>query len=595
VIKSVSDEPIYKLLSPENNVVYRVPPYQREYSWSKQQWDELFDDLLESDVDSGHFLGTIICVNQSENLTLEGILELIDGQQRMTTLSLLLAAIYGTLEAHSGELDEDDRTDLSNLRRQLVLKRPTRERVRPQKQNSNYDDYLNVLNGAGVEIDAPKVRNLGNRRIKRAYSHFLSRIQTHAEQTGKDVNEVAFDVLGRVKRATLVKLEVANHADAFVLFESLNNRGLPLTPIDLIKNNLLATSDRRSGLGAGRAFERWNELLTDLGDDYAIQERFFRHYYNAFKASLPPVSNAPVATRSKLIRIYETLIAADLNDFLDGVSAAGAIYKRIIGNLDDEDEVTELDRALAALSRAQGAPSHVLLLFLMRNRQQFGLTDTHLVAITRLLSSFFVRRNLTGTPQTYVLQTLFMDIIGQLGGRGGDEVESTVCEQLRRVSAGDEVFRERLHGPIYDENVEVARFILVSLAEQGMTKETRTDLWEYERTHYKWTIEHILPQGDNLPAAWIDMLGGDRDRAAEIQQRYVHTLGNLTLTGYNSNLGNKSFEEKKERKDANGNFIGFRNALRLNQDVAAAERWTDVEITQRTHQLADAAMLLFPL
>jgi hypothetical protein len=152
MIKSVSDVPVYTLLSPENNIVYWVPPYQREYSWSKQQWDELFDDLLESDAVAGHFLGTIICVNQTENSTQEAVLELIDGQQRMTTLSLLLAAIYGTLRANKADLDDDERTDLSNLRRQLVLKQPVRARIRPQKQNFNHDDYLNVLKLAGVEI-----------------------------------------------------------------------------------------------------------------------------------------------------------------------------------------------------------------------------------------------------------------------------------------------------------------------------------------------------------------------------------------------------------------------------------------------------------
>ena len=202
----------------------------------------------------------------------------------MTTLSLLLAAIYGTLQANKADLDDDERTDLSNLRRQLVLKQPARSRIRPQKQNFNHDDYLNVLKLAGVEIDAPKVRNLGNRRIRRAYGHFANRIEAYAQESGKSVVDISLDVLGRVERATLVKLEVTSHADAFVLFESLNNRGMPLTPIDLIKNSLLAAADRHPALGAKKAFERWNELLTDLGDDYGVQERFFRHYYNSFKA-----------------------------------------------------------------------------------------------------------------------------------------------------------------------------------------------------------------------------------------------------------------------------------------------------------------------
>ena len=88
MIKSVGDEPIFSLLSPDHKVVYQVPQYQREYSWSRQQWDDLFDDLLEADLaGSGHFLGIIICVNRTRNTTHENVLELVDGQQRMITLS----------------------------------------------------------------------------------------------------------------------------------------------------------------------------------------------------------------------------------------------------------------------------------------------------------------------------------------------------------------------------------------------------------------------------------------------------------------------------------------------------------------------------
>ncbi|WP_137725912.1 DUF262 domain-containing protein [Prescottella subtropica] len=595
MIKSVDNVPVYTLLSPENTIVYRIPTYQREYSWSKQQWDDLFDDLLDSVGDSGHFLGTIICVNQTENATQETVLELIDGQQRMTTLSLLLAAIHGCLEARRDQLDEDDLTDLTNLRRQLVLRRPIRPRLRPQKQNSNYEDYLNVLSRIGIDIEHPKVRNLGNRRIMRACTHFTNRIESRADETGRDVIDIALDMLGRVKNATLVKLEVESHSDAFVLFESLNNRGMPLTPIDLIKNNLLAASDRRDGFDTDKVFARWNDLLADLGDDYKNQERFFRQYYNAFKAALPAVAKAPIATRTNLIRIYETLIAADLAAFLDGITTVGSAYKRIIGNLDDEDTRTGLDSALRALSRAQGSPSHILLLFLMLRRDDLDLTETQLEQITRLLASFFVRRNLTGTPQTYTLQARFMDLIDQVTPLRGDDVEATVREGLRRVSASDEYFLEKLSGQIYDENADVARFVLVSLAEHGFTKETWTDLWERESTHYKWTIEHILPQGVNLPEEWVAMLGGDRETAGDIQQRVAHTLGNLTITGFNSNLGNRSFAYKKDRKDGRGNAIGFRNGLSLNADVVTADQWTEHEIEARTAVLAQRTLELFPI
>lgn len=289
MIKSVANAPVFQLLSPQDTVVYEIPKYQREYAWSKQEWDELCDDLLEDDgYGSGHFLGTIICINRTSNANQENILELVDGQQRLTTLSILMASIYRFLTDHSDQLDSDGRFDLDSLGRRLVLKDPVRLRVRPQSQNSNHDDYLNVLKTSGLNVKAPTVKFLGNRRIKKCYNHFRDRLD-HLAGPKSSVKPV-LELLNCVKRAILVKLEVESTADAFTLFESLNNRGIPLTPIDIIKNSLLATADKRnSGVTVDDVFEQWNELLRDLGDDYKTQERFFRHYYNAFKSELPVV------------------------------------------------------------------------------------------------------------------------------------------------------------------------------------------------------------------------------------------------------------------------------------------------------------------
>jgi len=145
VIKSVVDAPVFNLLSAQDTVVYEIPKYQREYAWSKQQWDELFDDLLEEDdTSSGHFLGTIICINRTSNATQESVLELVDGQQRLTTLSILMAAIHKVLTDHADRLDEDGRVELNLLRRQLILKDPTRLRVRPQIQKGLLHDQVTV-------------------------------------------------------------------------------------------------------------------------------------------------------------------------------------------------------------------------------------------------------------------------------------------------------------------------------------------------------------------------------------------------------------------------------------------------------------------
>lgn len=595
MIKSVANDPVHKLLSAEDTVVYEIPKYQREYAWTRQQWDELFSDLLEEDDSTtGHFLGTIICINRTSNATKENVLELVDGQQRLTTLSILLAAIYAFLKEHADQLDEDGQIDVNNLRRQLVLKDPIRPRVRPQAQNNNNDDYLNVLKTAGIEIKAPTVKFLGNRRIMKAYNHFSGLIDQHAGS--KSSVAPVLDLLSRVKQAILVKLEVESSSDAFTLFESLNNRGIPLTPIDIIKNSLLAAADRKrpKGLSADHVFEQWSELLRDLGDDYKIQERFFRHYYNAFKDELPSIPKVQVATRSNLIRIYDRVIDVDLERRLDDILLCGGLYRRIVGNLDADEARDSFDEALANLARVQGAPSEALLLYLMAYRDAREVSDEQLTEVTEILTSFFVRRNLTGSPASNLLQRLFMSIISEVSGMTGQRIVETVRKRLRKVVSSDTEFYSKLTGPLYNENADVTRYILIALAQDAMTKETFTDLWEREGRNYKWTIEHILPQGSGLPKDWQSMLGG-AEAAAAVQQQHVHRLGNLTITGYNSTLGNRSFAYKKNRKDIKGKYVGFKNGFDLNSDVVSAGQWTEDEIEIRTKKLAKRALELFPL
>lgn len=590
MIKSATQYPVHSLISHEGNTHYRVPPYQREYSWQKPQWEELFDDLVEAE--GAHFLGTIICLNSTLDAVEANVLELVDGQQRMTTITLLMAAIHSILQEHKTEMDDDSIADLANLRRQLVRKQDGEPRLRPQRQGHNLDDYTTVLNKAGLPVEPSWVAYMSSRRLHRCYQHFKKEIGDYADDQGVSIVEAAQRVLAAVSQAILVKIEVDNHADAFVLFESLNNRGMPLTPVDLIKNHLLAESERLKVMDVDAAFKQWNAMLTNLGDNYANQERFLRHYYNAFKRELPPVVNANVATRSNLIRIYEAQVASGVVPFIEAIVAASALYGRITGR---KDEGQPLDQAFRSLSRAQGAPSYVLLLWLMSKGPVLGYSDGDVAKVTQLLTNFFVRRNLTGYPQTYALPRLFMDIIEAIEGESEGHRIHRIADTLANESVSDEAFRERLLGPVYEDNVDVTRFILTTLAEDAMTKETAQDLWARQsKNQYVWTIEHILPQGANLPPGWLDMLGG-KTAARAVQDEHVHRLGNLTITGYNSSLGNKSFAEKRDRKDKNGNHIGYKNGLKLNENLASESEWTADHIEKRTQKLADMVVARFPL
>lgn len=408
MIKSANQYPVHTLFSHEGNVLYTVPPYQREYSWHKAQWEDLFEDLIEAD--GAHFLGTIITLDQTMD-TLEGnILHVIDGQQRLTTLTLLLAAVYSVLKMNNDDLDDDTRTDVTNLGRMLVRKADERPRVTPQKQGLNLFDYLKVLEEAGLPVEGEWKPYYPSRRISKCYHYFRSAILKLAETEGLTEIEAALRVHEAALKTVIVKIEVASHADAFVLFESLNNRGMPLSPVDLIKNHLLAESEKKQIMNVDQAFKHWNEMLTNLGDSYSTQERFLRQYYNAFKSELPDVPNASVATKSSLIRIYEKLLEQDLKKVIDALVDASKIYGRI-NCVVELDQPTSLDRAFQRLMRAQGAPSYVLLMWLMAKRDELELNDAHAEATADLLTSFFVRRNLTGYPPTYALAKLFMTAI----------------------------------------------------------------------------------------------------------------------------------------------------------------------------------------
>lgn len=591
VIKSANQYPVHTLLSYEGNLMYRVPPYQREYSWQKAQWEALLEDLIEAD--GAHFLGTIITLNQTTDAVESGLLEVIDGQQRLTTITLLMAAIHSVLTEHKDTLDDDTKTDLTVLGRQLVRKGDGKPRLTPQTQGNNRDDYAKVLSQAGLNVDAKWIAYFPTRRISKCYNYFRDAIADIADAEAVGREAVALRLLKAVQQAILVKIEVANHADAFVLFESLNNRGMPLTPVDLIKNYLLAEAERKKIMGVDVAFKHWNVMLTNLGDNYATQERFLRHYYNAFRADLPRVTNAPVATRANLIRIYETLLTGDLQERVDELVSASSVYGRISCVVEVEAP-TSVDRALRQLLRVQGTPAYVLIMWLMQKQQEIRLSDSQLVEVIKRLVSFFVRRNLTGNPQTYALPRLFMTLIEDAAGKTGEEIADLAQRRLAAVSAPDQEFRRMLEGPIYNENTDMARFILTTLAEDVMTKETWKDLWSYDKGHYTWTIEHILPQGANLPEGWISMLGGT-EAAQNCQEQHVHRLGNLTITAFNSTLSNKAFLEKRDREDSKGRPIGYRNGLGLNAELAHADSWTARKIEARTKNLVDKVVARFPL
>lgn len=613
MIKTVNQMMVSDVFATNSDKIYRIPQYQREYTWGKNEWEALFNDVMENDC--GYFLGSYICVSSSA--LGNTVLEVIDGQQRFTSLTLLMAALYEKLNAVKDGMDEDDKSDVNNLRNELASRSTSyapngkkiteySQRLLLQKQNKNDEDYGYVLSSVGVTtVENQYPTNYGNRRIAKAFKYFGSLIENKVDEMKNESSQLTtgdclFAILNHFNSAILVGIEVDSNKDAYMLFESLNHRGIPLSALDLIKNTLIAQANDENM--ADKCYTKWKSILSFTGqDDYAVQERFFRQYYNAFREEL----NAPyksddkkyylgyLATKTTLIDIYEKMIKSDYSSLLEDLYKKAKSYSIII-NISDESFA--YSDQLMDLERISGAPAYMLLLYVLSNQNDLNISDNQISCIVKYLVTFFVRRSITDVPNTRRLTQLFIDIITEIKGKESDEVVSTIYDKLKTVSASDTVFEEKLRGNMYEENSEATRFVLCSIESRHQTKEIYADLWSRDQSNkYVWTIEHIFPEGQNIPDEWVKMIAdGDSEKARQYHGQYVHTLGNLTITGYNSNLSNLSFSQKRDRKSKDKTKdIGYRNGLFLNEDVVSEDIWTIKNIKNRTDKIVEILMDMY--
>jgi uncharacterized protein with ParB-like and HNH nuclease domain len=593
MIKSAQNYPISSILDTEAKVRFAVPKYQREYVWKKTHWEDLFDDIHTNP--AGHFLGSIICINRSDDAYQTQELELVDGQQRLTTLSLLYAAIYAQF-AKFPELDEETKHELYNLKYRLLVKGGNKVlRVEPSYQNKNCHDYKAVLDKVGILENMDQPANLGNRRILKAYRYFEERLDQVNDKGERQFPVPALrQLMEKVNAASLVKIEVNSHSDAFILFESLNNRGEPLSALDLIKNKLLAVLEKQQADSIDENFKKWNRLLENLTDDYSVQERYLRQFYNAFKFKDEiGVKGFTLATRSNIIQIYEKLIDKNAKAIFGDLFENAKLYNRIIAPNDDSVP-QKVAQQFRDLERIGGTPVYVLLLYLLAER-----SSADLAAISEFLVKFFVRRSLTDQPPTRDLARNAITLIDVLRAQPKEDALGIIQQEFRKQGwiASDDLFRAKLEGNLYEENADATRFVLCKIEESHQTKEKFSDLWKRDSSgDYIWTVEHIFPQGPNIPESWVKMIAdGDEAKAKEYREKHVHKLGNLTITGYNSKLGNKSFVEKRDRKDAAGKPVGYKNGLHLNAELREKDFWTVGDIGARTKALVEQALKLFSI
>jgi hypothetical protein len=268
-----------------------------------------------------------------------------------------------------------------------------------------------------------------------------------------------------------------------------------------------------------------------------------------------------------------------------------------------------LAASLVELDRIGSAPAYLVLLYL------FSLDDKHLAdarfleRVVELLTRYFVRRNVTDKPPTRQIDQALIDLVESCVARvkSGEKLEyqwfvDALMKDARPASLDE--FRAALEGDIYETNSAMARYLLIQIDQIGHSREYKPDLWARDdKGRFVWTVEHVLPQAEKLPNHWVQMIaGGNAQQAADLQDRWVHHLGNLTLSGYNSDLATAPFKKKqelvKERSFLGQKInIGYKNGLFLNSlkfkadtgnyNLADAPHWDGTMIEARTKLLVE--------
>ncbi|NBT26780.1 MAG: HNH endonuclease [Actinobacteria bacterium] len=376
--------------------------------------------------------------------------------------------------------------------------------------------------------------------------------------------------------------------------------------MDIIKNKMLAAMDKKHAVDIGESFDKWQGLIAAI-PDAGDQERFLRHFYNAFK-DRPEIKVEKVtrATRSVIIRVYETLINRDASALFERLMIGATTYGKLLRSESAETLVAD---GLTELSRIGSAPAYVVLLYLFSLEEKHLDDPKFLEKIVNLLKRYLIRRNVTDKPPTRQIDQAFIALVESCAARidagetlGYNWFEDELMRHGRPASLDE--FRAALSGDIYDSNSFMARYVLVQIDQMHHSREYRPDFWvRDEKGRFVWTVEHVLPQAEKLPEHWVTMLAaGDKWKAADLQDSWVHRLGNLTLSGYNSDLATASFG-KKQKLAKDRSFlghrinIGYQNGLALNSlrfktsagefSLADAPRWDEELIEARTRRLVD--------
>ncbi len=539
-----------------------IPIYQRNYSWTPEQCRQLWADLLRAGRDdgiNGHFIGSIVYVERGlSNVVQQEALLVIDGQQRLTTSMLIIAALAKHFESQNiGEML--DTFSVKKLRNYYLLN-PDEEGERHFKLILSETDKETLLS---IVKDTPLPTEISS-RITENYKLFQDLITTHH-------NELEAICQGLAKLIIVdVSLDRAQD-NPQLIFESMNSTGLELSQADLIRNFILM------GLAPKLQNELyknyWRPMEKAFGQiAYVVHfDPFMRHYLTAKTGEIPNVRDVYAA-----FKVFARSFKGDIKDIVIDIHAYATYYCAIALGAEKD---TAIKQSFHDLKELKVDVSYPFLLDMYNDYQQGRLLAEEVQQIVRLVESYVFRRTICTIP-TNSLNKTFAGLSRSLKkDRYLESVQAAflLLPSYRRFPTDAEFQRDLKTRDLY--NFRSRSYWLRRL--ENDDRNERAVIEDY-------TIEHILPQKEELSAAWKSELGPEWQR---IQQTWLHTLGNLTLTGYNSEYSDQSFSYKRDEvKDKSGNAVGFAHSpLNLNQGLGQVTAWNENAIKSRADRLARKA------
>ena len=544
-----SERKITKLFS-ESDTVFSIPVYQRDYNWQEKQCQRLFKDILQTGKNekvSSYFLGSIVYIHDGIYGVGEKEFHVIDGQQRMTTLTLLFLAIYFKLKGTILAKDAD------KIYNQYVVNPYSEKEIKLKLLPPEENLYIlnKISHNKFNELEAFQDRNM-----LKNYLFFEKELETLSFEDMKHLSN------GIEK---LIYIDIAlekGKDDPQKIFESLNSTGLDLSQGDLIRNYILMDLER------GEQNRIYKEIWIPIENNCKVSDGSeITSYVSDFIRDYLTLKTEKISSKPKVFETFKAYYEKENDEKLEDMKKYSEAYSYIIKPSLEKDR--DIQRELDYLKSLDKTVINTFLIGILKDYKDNILEKDELVNILTLLQSYLWRRYITEKP-TNALNKIFQGMYGKIS-RSGNYYENLVDVLMAEDFPTDEELESALKLKNVYKDKEKLNYVFKRLENYN-----HNELIDFENE--KITIEHIFPQKPNK--AWKENYS---DNELEQMISFKDTISNLTLTGSNSNLSNKAFHEKRDDE-----VHGYRNSkLYMNKYLGRLEEWNLLSMEARFESLYD--------